>query len=170
MNHERRAGHRSFKSGKAAGNFGEKQMSDSTMRSLLGAIALLAIAGIGTAAIAQDADVSAYEKVVADALAVAPWNGPTDAAPAPKDKFVVEISCTHAVEGCKKSSEDIEAVAKLLGWKYQVIVVADPTGYDAALQTGINAGADAIFLQGVDAKMVSGGITAARAKNIPLVS
>jgi ABC-type sugar transport system substrate-binding protein len=115
-------------------------------------------------------DLSLYEKTVEQAQMQAPWNGPTEKAPVPKDKLLVEISCTHAVEGCKKSSEDIEAVAKRIGWRYKVIVVSDPTGFDAAMQTGINAGANGMFLQGVDAKLVPGGIASAKAKNIPLVS
>ena len=145
-------------------------MPKSQLSSLFGVTTLLALCGLYSSANAGDPDLSQYEKVVTDATATAPWNGPTEPAAAPKDKFVVEISCTHAVEGCKKSSEDIEAVAKRLGWKYKVIVVNEPTGFDAALQTGVNAGAEAIFLQGVDAKMVPGGIAAARSKKIPLVS
>ncbi|KQV22132.1 hypothetical protein ASC97_27540 [Rhizobium sp. Root1203] len=74
------------------------------------------------------------------------------------------------MEGCKNNSEAAEDVAKRLGWTYKVIVVADPTGYDAAVQTAINAGADGIILNGVDNKLISGGIAAAKAKKIPLVS
>jgi len=123
-----------------------------------------------TTANAASLDLSQYEKIVKDASVTPAWTGPKEAAPAPKGKFLVEVACTHAVEGCKNNSEAAEDVAKRLGWTYKVIVVADPTGYDAAVQTAINAGANGIILNGVDNKLIPGGIAAAKSKNIPLVS
>jgi ribose transport system substrate-binding protein len=142
----------------------------SLARRLCYGIALLALSELSGAASAADIDVSQYEKIVKDAEATPAWNGPTEPAKAPKNKFLVEIACTHAVEGCKKESGYIEEAANRLGWRYKVIVVSDPTRYDAAVQTGINAGADGIFLNGVDTKLISGGIASAKAKKIPIVS
>ena len=133
-------------------------------------VASLALFGAIGSAKAADPDLSQYEKIAKQAQATPTWNGPTKSAPAPKEKFLVEISCTHAVEGCKKNSEAIEDVAKRLGWRYKLIVVSDATGYDAAVQTGINAGAEGIMLNGVDTKLIPGGIAAAKAKKIPIVS
>ncbi|TJV46033.1 MAG: sugar ABC transporter substrate-binding protein [Mesorhizobium sp.] len=139
-----------------------------TVRGLIGGAAMLALAA--TSAAAADADFSQYTQIAKNAQATPSWTGPTEPAPAPKDKFLVEISCTHAVEGCKKNSDAIEDVAKRLGWRYKIIIVADATGFDAAVMTGINAGADGIILNGIDTKLIPGGIAAAKAKKIPLVS
>ncbi|WP_162002724.1 substrate-binding domain-containing protein [Microvirga tunisiensis] len=140
------------------------------MRSLFGGAAILALAGMNAPANAADPDFSQYIEITRNAQTTPSWPGPTEPAPAPKNKFIVEISCTHAVEGCKKNSEAIEDVAKRLGWRYKIIVVSDATGFDAAVMTGINAGADGIILNGIDTKLISGGIASAKAKMIPIVS
>ncbi|TIX32385.1 MAG: hypothetical protein E5V40_30390, partial [Mesorhizobium sp.] len=131
---------------------------------------MLGLAAMTAPARTAAADFSEYAEVAKNAQATPSWNGPTEPAPAPKGKFLVEISCTHAVEGCKKNSDAIEDVAKRLGWRYKIIIVSDATGFDAAVMTGINAGADGIILNGIDTKLIPGGIAAAKAKKIPLVS
>ena len=124
-----------------------------------------------TAAFAQATpSLSKYTKSEEAAEAVAVWNGPTEPAIAPKDKFLVVISCTWAVAGCKAEAEGAEEAAKAIGWRSKIIVVDNPTGYDQAMQTGINSGANAILLDGVDQAIVQGGIALAKKNKIPVVS
>jgi ribose transport system substrate-binding protein len=116
------------------------------------------------------ADLASYQQVVDDGTAGVTWNGPTDAAKAPSDTSLAIVTCTMALEGCKLLTEGSEHAAKAVGWQSHVVNVTDPTGYDQALQTVIAQGADAVVLVGVDQRLIPGGIKAAHAKKIPLVS
>lgn len=135
------------------------------LASILG---LSVLAGLSTAP--RAADLGSYENTVNAASAVPPWNGPTDAASAPKDKYLVGVSCTWALAGCRILAQGAEHAAQRLGWRVKTIVVNNPTGYDEAVQTAINSGANAIALTGVDQALIAGGLAMAKKKNIPVVS
>ena len=104
-----------------------------------------------------DGDWSQYEATVRAASASPPWNGPTEPAIAPKGKYLVGVSCTWTLAGCKLLAQGVETAASRLGWRSKTIVVNDPNGYDQALQTAINSGADGIVLTGVDQNLIPGG-------------
>src|SRR5690606_36899587 len=57
-----------------------------------------------------------------------------------------------------------------IGWNTNVVDIKDPTQYDQALQAAVAQGADAVILVGVDQRAIPGGIKAAKAKGVPLVS
>jgi ABC-type sugar transport system substrate-binding protein len=115
-------------------------------------------------------DWSKYETVVKTGSASPPWNGPTEPAPAAKDKYVVGVSCTWTLAGCKLLAQGVETGATAIGWRSKTIVVNDPNGYDQALQTAINSGADGIVLTGVDQNLIPGGLALAKQKKVPVVS
>lgn len=142
-------------------------------RVLTAIAAVLLLLGSGTAAIAaggQNGDLGHYQAVVTSALAPPPWNGPTEPAAAPKDKYLVGVSCTWALAGCRVLAQGAEHAAKRIGWRAKTIVVSDPTRYDEALETAINSGANAVVLTGVDQKLIPGGLALARKKNVPVIS
>ncbi len=130
---------------------------------------LSALVGASGAADAGEG-LSHYTDVVTSVSAPPPWNGPTEPAAAPKDKSLVGVSCTWALAGCKLLAQGAETAAKRIGWRAKTIVVNDPTGYDEALQTAINSGADGVVLTGVDQALVAGGLALAKKKKIPVVS
>jgi ribose transport system substrate-binding protein len=111
-----------------------------------------------------------YKKMVQEGQAPVAWNGPTAPAKAPAGKSLTVVTCTQALEGCKLLTAGTVNAAKSVGWKTNVIDVTDPTKYDQALQTAISQGADAVVLTGVDQRLIPGGIKAAHAKKVPLVS
>jgi ribose transport system substrate-binding protein len=117
-----------------------------------------------------DGDWSQYEATVRAASASPPWNGPTEPAIAPKGKYLVGVSCTWTLAGCKLLAQGVETAAARLGWRSKTIVVNDPNGYDQALQTAINSGADGIVLTGVDQNLIPGGLELAKKKKVPVVS
>jgi ribose transport system substrate-binding protein len=111
-----------------------------------------------------------YKKAVADGQAPVKWNGPTAPAKAQAGKSLTVVTCTQALEGCKLLTQGSVNAGKAVGWKTSVIDVKDPTKYDQALRTAVSQGADAIVLVGVDSRLIPGGISAAHAKKVPLVS
>lgn len=130
---------------------------------------LAALCALGGVASAGDS-LSQYEEAVKSASALPAWNGPTEPAPAPKDKYMVGVSCTWALAGCRLLAQGAEHAAEKIGWRTKTIVVNDPSGYDQAMQTAINSGADSIALTGVDQALVAGGLEMAKKKHIPVVS
>jgi ABC-type sugar transport system substrate-binding protein len=111
-----------------------------------------------------------YGQAVAQGEAPVTWNGPTQPAKAPKGKTLTVVTCTEALEGCKLLTEGSVHAAQAVGWTTHVIDVQNPTGYDAAVSTAVTQGASAVVLVGIDSRLIPGGIKAAHAKNVPLVS
>jgi ribose transport system substrate-binding protein len=118
----------------------------------------------------SSSDLGKYEKAVEEGQAPVKWEGPTEAAKAPAGKTITVVTCTEALEGCKLLTEGSTNAAKAVHWQTHVINVTDPTQYDQAVQTAVSQGTDGIVLVGVDSRLISGGIKAAHAKNVPLVS
>jgi len=113
---------------------------------------LIVAAGLALAAVvsgpAQSDDALApYQAKFQAALQPAVWNGPTEKTTPPKDKYVVVVSCTWALIGCKVGALAVEDAAHKIGWRVKTVVVNDPTGNDEAMLTAINEGADAIVIQ-----------------------
>ncbi len=137
---------------------------------ILATLAALSVLVAAGGAARAGGDLGSYESAVKSASATPAWNGPTEPAAAPKDKYLVGVSCTWALAGCRLLAQGAEAAAKQLGWRVKTIVVNDPTGYDQAVQTAITSGADGIALTGVDQALIAGGLEMAKKKNIPVVS
>lgn len=150
---------------------------------LLGAASLLAACGTptssgstnttaasGSGSSNNTAWLAKYQSAVTAAQAPVTWDGPTTKAVAPKNKFIVVVTCTEALEGCKLLTQGSVDAANALGWRNSVINVQDPTGYDQAVQTAITEGANGIVLVGVDQSLIPQGLAMAHQKHIPVVS
>jgi ribose transport system substrate-binding protein len=111
-----------------------------------------------------------YQAAVKKGESPATWNGPTDPVKVPPGKKLTVVTCTRSLEGCKLLTDGTIQAAKSVGWSGKYINVEDPTKYDGAIQTAIAQGADAVAIVGIDAKLIPGGIKAAHAKKVPLVS
>jgi ribose transport system substrate-binding protein len=100
------------------------------------------------------------------------FTAPPASAPTPaKGVDLWIISCGQASEGCAEPVAGAQAAAKLLGW--QTHVFDGNFGAADAFNTGIRqavaAHATAIMALGVDCNLVSAGLSAAAAANVPVI-
>jgi ribose transport system substrate-binding protein len=119
---------------------------------------------------AQTAQLSKYTQAAKAAEKPALWQGPTAKANAPQGKKITVVTCTEALQGCALLTKGAVSAADALGWKTKVIDVTNSTGYNQAVETAVAQGANGIILVSVDAHTIVGGLAAAHAKHIPVVS
>jgi ribose transport system substrate-binding protein len=102
--------------------------------------------------------------------AAAKWAGPTTPAKAPKHMKIVIVTCDETLQGCKNLTQGTVDAAKALGWTSSVVDVTNSSQYSAAVQTAVSEGVNGIVAVGVDSALMSGGLAAAHAAKIPVVS
>lgn len=141
------------------------------------ATAAVAVAGCGSSGSGGSGsngsgkvDLSKYRAAVNAAKAPVKWNGPASTPKPRKDVYAVIVTCTEALEGCRLNALGDQEGVRALGWRNQLVNVTDPSKYGSAITTGLNEGADIIFLVGIPETVVGSQIAAAHAKGVPVVS
>lgn len=131
-----------------------------SIRVLIGLVAI-SVAALFSPAYGGDTTTD-IDAMVTEAMAPPTWNGPTDAPPIAKDKFVISIPCMEAAVGCQRPGDAFLEAAEVLGWKTQLIDPAgDPAKLQAAFKQTITLKADGFF---------TAGTTITQVKNVlPLV-
>lgn len=144
-----------------------------------GAAMLLFAAACGGDADEEQVGDAGDDPVVAEAIelveenmaVISEWPGPTDSPPMVDDKLVVVVPCAMAAEGCARAARGFIEAAEAVGWRTQLI---DPEGdvdrMNSAIEQGVTLGADGIFLQSIDPRLVSGAISTVADAGIPVIT
>lgn len=149
-------------------------------RALVGAVAVVALAAAGCGSSSSDSasssasassfDPGPFEKIVAQGAAPTAFPSLPESPPVAKGKFVVNITCSLAAEGCAEADRGAKAAAKALGWRELTIDTAgDPTKIVTAFSQAANLHADGIMLNSLDPSQVHGPVAAARKRGVPVV-
>lgn len=95
---------------------------------------------------------------------------PTSGPPAAKGKKVYVIACILAAEGCARESRTAVEAAKAIGWEVKLIDTGSvPAKMAAAVQQAIDAKADGIVVQAIDAKFIAGPLAKAKKAGIKMI-
>jgi len=90
--------------------------------------------------------------------------------PVAKGKFVVNITCSLAAEGCAEADRGAHAAADALGWKLLTIDTGgDPAKILSAFEQAKNLHADGIMLNSLDPSQVKEPVADARKRGVPVV-
>lgn len=95
---------------------------------------------------------------------------PADGPKAAKGKTVYVIACILAAEGCARESRTAVTAAEAIGWTVKLIDTGSvPAKMADAVAQAINAKADGIIIQAIDAKFIAGPLAKAKAAGIKMV-
>jgi len=127
------------------------------------------LASISLAASAAYADDPTKEATRVETPAT--FQGPTDAAKAPKNIKVAIIPCAAAFHGCTSPADAAAEAAKAIGWTVtQYDGGGDQQKQNAAMLDAVSAGANVILLMAIDPNFVQLGLAAAKKAGIPVLS
>ncbi|HJS93867.1 MAG TPA: substrate-binding domain-containing protein [Solirubrobacteraceae bacterium] len=127
-------------------------------------------ASAGTSSNSSSSSLASYQQAIQKGQAPVTYSGPTQPNKAPAGKSLTVVTCTEALEGCKLLTLGTVHAAQAVGWRSRVVNVTDPTQYDQAVRTAVAQGTNVIVLVGIDSRLIPGGISAAHAAKVPLVS
>jgi ABC-type sugar transport system substrate-binding protein len=137
-----------------------------------GAMSITACAGQGasTAVAASTQDLTAFQKMVDDAMVTeTTWNGPVETPTPPKDVKLAVVVCSSVVSGCVRQGQGMREAGEALGWDVDVYDgKGDPVAQNQAMTQAINSRADAILLAAVDPVPLSASMDLAKSKGIPV--
>lgn len=112
-------------------------------------------------------------KVDKDVAAATEGQGGTPPTSGPKaapGKTVYVISCILAAEGCAREARQAMAAGKVIGWNMKLIDTGSvPAKMAAAVQQAIDARANGIVVEAIDAKFIAGPLAKAKAAGIKMV-
>ncbi len=99
------------------------------------------------------------------------WHGPQTSPPPKPDQRIAIISANQATLGTAIVAQDMEAGAKLLGWKTTVFDgKGNPSDQLQAVESAVNSHYDGIVLDIVDTRVIQEGVKAAQAARIPMIT
>jgi ribose transport system substrate-binding protein len=111
------------------------------------------------------------EEILAEAVAPAKWEGPTEKDPAAPNKHIAVILTSAAAEGEQLIQDGAETATKALGWKSTYIDgKGTPQGYEAGISQAITEGVDGVFLAAITPSLVPNGMKALKAAGIPVIT
>jgi ribose transport system substrate-binding protein len=111
------------------------------------------------------------EEILAEAVAPAKWEGPTEKDPAAPGKHIAVILTSAAAEGEQLIQDGAETATKALGWKSTYIDgKGTPQGYEAGISQAITEGVDGVFLAAITPSLVPNGMKALKAAGIPVIT
>jgi ribose transport system substrate-binding protein len=120
---------------------------------------------------ASSSDVAQAQKAVEDATKEVTGGVPTSSPPIAKNKSVVLIPASAALEGASEPMAGAKEAAELLGWKTRTIDgKGTPADEAAAITQAVALKPDAIIIHAIDPSTVKGAINAARAARIPVIA
>jgi ribose transport system substrate-binding protein len=102
---------------------------------------------------------------------IASYPGPTTGPKGVPGKHVVIVSCGMPSEGCARPVRGARDAAKAIGWESTICDGQfDPKLFNSCIEQAINQKADALFLEGITAKLVSNTLPKARERGMVVVS
>lgn len=127
----------------------------------------------GSAAAGGADDLKAFEAKIDSDLAEAAERSstvPTDGPQAAPGKKVYVIACILAAEGCARESRTAVEAAKAIGWEVKLIDTGSvPAKMASAIQQAIDAKADGLIIQAIDAKFIAGPLGKAKDAGLKVV-
>lgn len=116
-------------------------------------------------------DLAQAQKAVEEATKEVTGGVPTSSPPIAKNKSVVLIPASAALEGASEPMAGAKEAAELLGWKTRTIDgKGTPADEAAAITQAVALKPDAIIIHAIDPSTVKGAVNAARAAKIPVIA
>lgn len=128
-------------------------------------------AGSGSGSGGGNAVAAAKAEIAPLYAAPTTWHGPKSSPPPKPNQRIAIISANQATLGTAIVAKDMQAGAKVLGWKTTVFDgKGNPSDQLAAIESAVNSHYDGIILDIVDTRVVQEGVKAAEAAHIPMIT
>jgi ABC-type sugar transport system substrate-binding protein len=99
------------------------------------------------------------------------FQGPTQAAKAPKDVKLAIVSCSASLKGCQIPSDTAAEVAKGLGWQVAMFDgKANPKTQESAMLDALAWGANVIIAESIDYRSIQLPLKEAKKRNVAVVA